>query len=60
MYKRQIRKSIGKIFIFCKINTLNLDKYTYSVTSFSAASLSADLGLVRLDVSSEKIHLVRF
>ena len=31
----------------------------YSVTSFSAASLSADLGLVRLSVSSEKIHLVR-
>ena len=31
----------------------------YSVTSFSAASLSADLGLVRLGVSSEKTHLVR-
>ena len=32
----------------------------YSVTLFSVASLSADLGLVRLNVSSEKIYLVRF
>ena len=31
----------------------------YSVTSFSAVSLSADLGLVWLNVSSQKIHLVR-
>ena len=38
----------------------DLHFHDYSVTSFSAASLSTDLGLVRLDVSSEKIHLVWF
>ena len=33
--------------------------YLMSMTLFFAAYLSADLGLVQLDFSYEKIHLVR-
>ena len=40
--------------------TFNQGYYLYSVTSFSATSLSANLGLVWLGFSSEKPHLLLF
>ena len=47
-------------FILINLHQIMLYLSIYSETSFSATSLSANLGLVRLGISSEKTLLVRF